>query len=46
MQQYADIYCKATKVLKTVNTASATGHNIGTATSLQRGLIPISSLDT
>ena len=26
-------------VLKTVTTASGTGHNIGTATSLQRGLI-------
>ena len=26
-------------VLKTVNAASGTGHNIGTATSLQRGLI-------
>jgi len=28
-------------VLKTVTPASGTGHNIGTATSLQRGLIPI-----
>ena len=28
-------------VLKTVTAASGTGHNIGTATSLQRGLIPI-----
>jgi len=26
-------------VLKTVNAASGTGHNTGTATSLQRGLI-------
>ena len=26
-------------ILKTVTTASGTGHNIGTATSLQRGLI-------
>jgi len=26
-------------VLKTVTTASGTGHNIGTATSFQRGLI-------
>ena len=26
-------------VLKTVTAASGTGHNIGTATSLQRGLI-------
>jgi len=26
-------------VLKTVTTASSTGHNIGTATSLQRGLV-------
>jgi len=28
-----------TGVLKTVTAASGTGHNIGTATSLQRGLI-------
>ena len=28
-------------VLKTVTAASGTGHNIGTATSLQRGLIGI-----
>ena len=27
------------RVLKTVTAASGTGHNIGTATSLQRGLI-------
>ena len=27
-------------VLKTVSTASGTGHNIGTATSLQRGQVP------
>jgi len=43
------IYCKVTlhvsgvtapiSVLKTVTAASGTGHNIGTATSLQRGLI-------
>jgi len=45
------IYCKITLicfgcsphqssgVLKTVTEASGTGHNIGTATSLQRGLI-------
>jgi len=44
------IYCKATHifqmsqhpspgVLKTVTAASGTGHNIGTVTSLQRGLI-------
>jgi len=42
------IYCKVTLhvsgvtasgVLKTVTAASGTGHNIGTATSLQRGLI-------
>jgi len=34
MQQYADTY-----LLKTVTAASGTGHNTGTATSLQRGLI-------
>ena len=51
MQQYADIYLlqslymfrvsqhPLSGVLKTVTAASATGHNIGTATSLQRGLI-------
>jgi len=49
MQQYADInYCKATRqvsgvtatssrVLKSETSASGTGHNTGTATSLQRG---------
>jgi len=30
-------------VLKTVTAASGTGHNIGTATSFQRGLVPTSS---
>ena len=51
MQQYADIYllqshstsfgCQhpSSGVLKTVTAASGTGHNTGTATSLQRGLI-------
>jgi len=51
MQQYADIYLlqslymfrvsqhPSSGVLKTVTTASSIGHNIGTATSLQRGLI-------
>jgi len=50
MQQHADIYllqshstcfgCHITsEVLKTVTAASDTGHNTGTATSLQRGLI-------
>ena len=29
----------SSEVLKTVTAASGTGHNIGTATSLQRGLI-------
>ena len=49
MQQYADIYLlqslymfpvsqhPSSGVLKTVTAASGTGHNIGTATSLQRG---------
>jgi hypothetical protein len=51
MQQYADICLlqshymfrvsqhPSSGVLKTVTAASGTGHNIGTATSLQRGLI-------
>ena len=51
MQQYADIYSlqshymfrvsqhPSSGVLKTVTAASGTGHNTGTATSLQRGLI-------
>jgi len=50
MQQYADIYLLQSRstcfrchpssaVLKTVTAASGTGHNTGTATSLQRGLI-------
>jgi len=51
MQQYADIYLlqshymfrlsqhPSSGVLKTVTTASGTGHNTGTATSLQRALI-------
>ena len=51
MQQYADIYllqshstcfeCQhpSSGVLKTVTAASGTGHDTGTATSLQRGLI-------
>ena len=51
MQQYADIYFlqshymfrvsqhPSSGVLKTVTAASVTGHNTGTATSLQRGLI-------
>ena len=29
----------SSEVLKTVTAASGTGHNIGTATSLQRGLV-------
>jgi len=37
------VYCKVTlhvpEVLKTVTADSGTGHNTGTATSLQRGLI-------
>ena len=49
MQQYADIYLlqllymfrvsphPSSGALKTVTAASGTGHNIGTATSLQRG---------
>jgi len=53
MQQYADIYLlqshymfrmsqhPSSEVLKTVTTASGTDHNIGTATSLQRGPIGI-----
>ena len=52
MQQYADIYLlqshymfrvsqhPSSGVLKTVTAVSGTGHNTGTATSLQRGLIP------
>ena len=51
MQQYADIYLlqshymfrvsqhPSSGVLKTVTAASGTGHNTGTATSLQRGLM-------
>jgi hypothetical protein len=51
MQQYADIYLlqshymfrvsqhPSSGVLKTVTAASGTGHNTGTATSLQRGPI-------
>ena len=51
MQQYADIYLlqnsiymfrvsqHPSSVLKTVTAASGTGHNTGTATSLQRGPI-------
>jgi len=49
MQQYADIYllqshstcfgCHSTGVVKTITAASGTGHNTGTATSLQRDLI-------
>jgi len=51
MQQYADIYLlhslymfrvsqhPSSGVLKSVTAASGTGHNTGTATSLQRGLI-------
>jgi len=43
MQQYADIYLLQSHstlytLLKTVTAASGTGHNTGTATSLQRGL--------
>jgi len=50
MQQYADIYLlqslymfrvskhPSSGVLKTVTATSGTGHNTGTATSLQRGL--------
>jgi len=50
MQQYADIYSlrshvfrvsqlPSSGVLKTVTATSVTGHNTGTATSLQRGLM-------
>jgi len=48
MQQYADIYLQymfrvspypSSGVLKTVTAASGTGHNIGTATYLQRDQI-------
>jgi len=51
MQQYADIYLlqshyifrvsqhPSSAELKTVTAAFGTGHNIGTATSLQRGLM-------
>jgi len=51
MQQYAGIYLlqslymfrvlehPSSGVLKTVTATSGTGHNTGTATSLQRGLI-------
>ena len=57
MQQYADIYLlqnhyifrvsqhPSSGVLKTVTAASGTGHNIGAATSLQRGQIDWSTLD-
>jgi len=55
MQQYADIYLlqslymfrvsqhPSSGVLETVTATSGTGHNTGTATSLQRGLIGLCS---
>jgi len=55
MKQYADIYSlqslymfrvsqhPSSGGIKTVTAASGTGHNTGTATSLQRGLIGIRS---